>query len=737
MTKKIIVSLIITIFLFKTLPINAQMETSESVLYNNVGNVEKVYPLNNYHLLVYFDKTILKSSNNSIVISGEYISHTASNNKVFILYKKADKYNICMIDNLNLTQTIQLRDTIKPSMIKIENNSLVLLGEDDDFGYLSFYNYNLELMNEFFYAEDNGLKSVDVYNIENKWYLFCEKNSHSPNGFFENIGSDKEKKVCILILNNQFTIEKVRYLNCDDGIELLEKAYLRDNQFYFIIKGESKYHYLKSDLNFTTPILLNSEVNTEKEIILNYNNEFLRFNTNNNLIMYYDNISIDISNELVKGIFIEDGLLKYVYLKNNNLYLNEVSEYHIEHLNPFHIDYFEGSLEKNQNLNNSENIQISSYFGEVEVFLNSDIDYRISGSYDVSLIVRRKGTQDIVLTNQLVVHDYCNIFDGGVYPTGLQLKFMGKGYLNGTQITNGHQIDQEGSYTFEIKNNKDESKVYNFQIINNYYNRNEINEKYDYYVNPNEYLTINVNLSSDELVKELWVNEKQVSFTQHNSTLSFDVQGSNNEGINEYEVNKIVYDDREVEYKKVFKVYTTKSLPSLSIQEMESEYPLLVVNVNDIDNSLLKMEINYKTNNQEVSEYYYFNDQEFINSDLVGKTTDLKITLYYTDGIGNIYKQNLLEFLGEFKKENLFKIETIKNSNKIETIKIVFNKIQKLEKLNVINESIKDNYNYTFTYTSLIVSGCLSLVIIGIVMFIVIKRIKRKNKADEKEAIVE
>lgn len=734
---KIILGLLLSLFLIKNVPINAQTEIKESVLYNNVGAVEKVYNLKNCHLLIHEDKIKVKSSSYTLVINGEYLDHVEGEGKLFILYKEENLRKVALVENQILKETFIFDSSILPVSIRIQNNSLIVMGEMNNFGYLSFYNYNLELLNEYFYGEDNGLVAQEVFNINNKWYLFCEKDSHSSNGFFENIGSDKERKVCLLVLNNQFAIEKIKYINCDDGVESLEKIYFQDNCFWFAIKGETKYHYFKSDIDMNKTIKLLEETNLEKEIILNYQNEFLRFKTEPQLIMYYHDQMETLSNNDIKGLYIEDGLLKFIHLRNNNLYLNEVSEYHIDYLHPFEIDFFEGSLEKDVDLNHSKYVEISSYFGEVKVFLNSEIDYRVSGTYDVSLIIKRVGCSDIAVNNSLIIYDYCNIFNGGVYATGKQLKFMGRGYLNGTEITNGHQVSTPGLYTLELKNNNNDTKTYKFEIVDDYYNRSEINQKYDYVVNPNEPLKISIDLENSDTVKELWVNGEKVTFQQNNDILEFEITGKESSCITEYKVEKIVYENKEVEYTKTFKVYTLKKLPSLSVKEVESEYPLILIKVNDFDMSLLKLEISYTIDGTEKVINYYFNNMNFEISELLNKSTNLKVTLVYTNGLGEIFKKNLIDFSGVFKKEQAFKIETLKTQNGIEEIKITFNKITDIEKLNVVDESIKDNYNYVFSFTSLIVSGSLTILIIGGIIFIFIRKRRQKKNGNEKEAIVE
>lgn len=734
---KVFIGLVLSLFLIRSFPINAQTELKESVLYNNVKDVLEVYRLENYHLLKYEDKIHIKSSSFTLEIEGLYINHVENGGKVFVLYHKDENNLLAVVENQVIVKTITLSNEVNPSNISIQNNSLILMGSKNNFGYLSFYNYNLDLMNEYYYGENNGLEAKEIFMIDNKWYLFCEKDSHSSNGFFENIGSDKERKVCLLILNNQFSIEKIKYLNCDDGIESLVDIDYKDNAFWFIIKGETNLHFFNSDISLNNPIKVYSDTNLNHKVILNYQNEFLRFDYLNQLVMFVGDEKIDLFDYGCKGIYIEDGLLKFIYLKNDNLYLNEVNEYHIDYLNKFEISFFEGTLENNTDLNHTKFVEVNSYFGEVEVFLNSDINYRINGKYDVSLIIRRKGSQDILINNKLEIKPYSNVYEGGVYCSGKTLKFMGEAYLNGIEVTNGHQINTPGYYKLELVDNSGKKTTYNFEIVDEYYNRSELNYEYDYSVSPNDSLKITIDLPNKNKVKELWINDESIEFNQLEDKLEFEIYGKSSSCITEYKVEKLVYEDNEIDYDHTFKVYTTKLLPKISIFETESEFPLININVEDYDMSLLKLEIIYNYNDEEKKIDYYFNNHDFIIPELLNNVVDLRINLIYTNGLREVFKKNIVDFRGVFKKEQLFKIESTKNENGINNIKIEFNKINNLEKLTLIDESIKDNYNYVFSYTSLIISGSITLLIIGGIIFLIIKK-RHKNKKDNlNEAIVE
>ena len=170
------------------------------------------------------------------------------------------------------TSSILLNDRIKITNLSIQNDHLVLMGKNDNFGYLSIYNYKLELLNEYFYGENNGLKVLDIFLINNKWYMFCEKDAHSQNGYFENVGSYDERKLCMMILNSQLSIEKIKYLNCNDGSETLKFITYKDNLFWMVIAGDTKYHYLKGDNALNTIDKLFEEEKRDLNIILNHNN---------------------------------------------------------------------------------------------------------------------------------------------------------------------------------------------------------------------------------------------------------------------------------------------------------------------------------------------------------------------------------------------------------------------------------------------------------------------------------
>lgn len=708
--------------------INAMTSEKEDVLYNNIEEPNDVEVFSKGVLLENNDHLLYKNNKTQIRIEGKLICCYEFETVPYIVYQKLDNILLCKIIDNNYFE-VELNADWKINHIIVKENTIYMFGCINNFSIIVEYTKNLEYVEHHLFFENTNIDFYDAVFHDNKWYIFGMKEGHCKSNEVENIGNYTDKKTIMVLMDNNFNVMTIKYYNHNNVYEKARFVDIYNNYIYYYFEVENLKYLYKSDINLDEHYLVN--VCDHQEILLDVNGDYLLFTNDNTLIMDSIKESLDLGtyNKIYKFV-IKDSKLEIYHYNRNNLYVKKISEYHIDKLDPIVISYENGNVDFNKNLNLTNEIEIKSYFSEVEVLCNTEFSKNVCGKYNIELLITRPNLENIKLSSEVNILPYVNVSNGGSYCTGFSLKFLGNATLNGIKINSGHNIIEEGEYKLEISDNLGNTTVYNFLIIDNYYIRTEEFKNFDIVGELNSITEVTLKFKNVDVV-EIYVNDELTEFKQSGDYLTLYLDGNDDYGINRYIINKII--TLENEYIENFGILVNilKPIPSINILENNDEIPNFTINVEDSAQTIKYLEV--VTMNENINKVYrYYFGSQFIMDNYDFNNGTIEVFICYDLGDGVIRKDSVMKLEGAYKTlSNLIVFSSLIETEQLKQINIKINSdnINKMNNLIVNNQSILQKYNVKKDYTNLIISSGLTFIIVLFVVVYLIFKKRRTKKA--------
>ncbi|MCI6716115.1 MAG: hypothetical protein MR485_01285 [Mollicutes bacterium] len=714
----------------------SKIETNQSIILkeneDNI-NVENIINYNDKHIIIKndtitFDKEIIK---------GNLIAHKINTNKLYLIVKDAKNYLYLIKDNKITKQIEIIMDS--PKAISLCNNSIIIGGSNNNNMSIEKYDETLQLLDNINYI-GNGMQMCNqLICIDGYIYVGGIKDAISENKYFKNVGSKNEIKTFIFKLDEDLNLIKDAYFN-----ELMEKEILKDLYQYqdnigVVIQGDKNYNYvLDKNLNMVSRANIKENVHivqTNKkhgigQLYLYQSPNYIKLEIQKNNIVE----TINMTEGTYINHYVNKGILYIYYLYNETIYLQELSEYHIDYLETLYLDYFDYD---ETTLNH---FQVDSYLEDLTTKIDNISPYFVrnqNGKYEITYFLTRENNDEIIIKTPLIVRDYVNIRDGLVYPLGYQLFFFGNAKLNNKSINNGASLNTEGLQTLEITNANGEIKTYSFTVVDSYYKTiNLPTMQTDFVMDKNA--TLWLSLGTKE-VKSIAVNGINVGkIRKINNEYWAEINKENTPelikvGYQKLVITEIQYSDNEIDkvnYSIILCV--NKDNPNYVIQETNDKQKLnLKIDVNDEDQSLTNVIVDVYQNNKIIKSY-------------VTNLKNIKITLpklaintpfeLYVRAKSENENTTLMYYKGKLSKDITIPLTITfnENDNSIKTINIELDlsstRLQHQQLLLGQNkQNLSSKYQVTKNNTITIFSIVGSLMIIIFVIIIMLKKKKQQN----------
>lgn len=714
----------------------SKIETNQSIILkeneDNI-NVENIINYNDKHIIIKndtitFDKEIIK---------GNLIAHKINTNKLYLIVKDAKNYLYLIKDNKITKQIEIIMDS--PKAISLCNNSIIIGGSNNNNMSIEKYDETLQLLDNINYI-GNGMQMCNqLICIDGYIYVGGIKDAISENKYFKNVGSKNEIKTFIFKIDEDLNLIKDAYFN-----ELMEKEILKDLYQYqdnigVVIQGDKNYNYvLDKNLNMVSRANIKENVHivqTNKkhgigQLYLYQSPNYIKLEIQKNNIVE----TINMTEGTYINHYVNKGILYIYYLYNETIYLQELSEYHIDYLETLYLDYFDYD---ETTLNH---FQVDSYLEDLTTKIDNISPYFVrnqNGKYEITYFLTRENNDEIIIKTPLIVRDYVNIRDGLVYPLGYQLFFFGNAKLNNKSINNGASLNTEGLQTLEITNANGEIKTYSFTVVDSYYKTiNLPTMQTDFVMDKNA--TLWLSLGTKE-VKSIAVNGINVGkIRKINNEYWAEINKENTPelikvGYQKLVITEIQYSDNEIDkvnYSMI--LYVNKDNPNYVIQETNDKQKLnLKIDVSDEDQSLTNVIVDVYQNNKIIKSY-------------VTNLKNIKITLpklaintpfeLYVRAKSENENTTLMYYKGKLSKDITIPLTITfnENDNSIKTINIELDlsstRLQHQQLLLGQNkQNLSSKYQVTKNNTITIISIVGSLMIIIFVIIIMLKKKKQQN----------
>ena len=397
----------------------------------------------------------------------------------------------------------------------------------------------------------------------------------------------------------------------------------------------------------------------------------------------------------------------YLYVINKGSKIVELSEYEVlkqedKILNYFNLDYLDTS-----------NLVVESWFSKLEVEVEKVTPYfdkLICGKYEI--VYKILNNQNVVcrLTNNLIVEEYTNFVNNGVYNQGKVLEFFGTAKLNKENIYYGTKIDIPGEYDIEITNVNGEVTTFHIYIVPNYYKEENIKNLTSINVH-NDTAYVNIELNQKQVKEVIVDKENYENYEIIDDVLVIKFPYSSSRVIS-HTLDEIVFLNKDDEiYYRIDQQLTfnyLKQNPKIIINKIIEENSFKInLDIDDVDKTFMYIKAYYGDNEQNCKEKI-FTSFDDINGSY------LKLLFVFDLGNGVICEY----LISEVKQNEVFNsnIDIIYEDGMLKSINIIHN--LEANNLNVLNVS-NDLNSYLEYYEKLKPSSYLkSIIIISVVIFL-------------------
>lgn len=605
------------------------------VVLESLVDVENIYSVNEECYITNVDNSsYLSYLDEEYFIENYTISKTLDTiNNIYLVASNKNCTTIITFNKFNKKITYKAYDGLYIENIYDINDSIYIIGNEYNDGVIYNLSYDLEVQSKRLFISDGFITVNHLVYDDKYFYITIFKDGITNNSEFINHGNVFEQKSVLVKLNDKFNILDSYYFNENSTCEIIKNIYVSDNKIKVLLKTNTKYYIYNFNNFLDTPTcyeintkddveLLNHYKSRRVDLLLNKTNSSLYTSSPSGYLLEYD---LNVFGKICDYNFINGNL--YLYFLNNGFRIIKLLEYEVikqedKVLNYFNLDYLDTS-----------NMIVESWFSKLDIeveVVTPFFDKSMCGKYEIVYKILKD--KDVVchLYNDLIVDEYTNFINNGIYNVGKVLEFFGTAILNGERIYYGAKIDTPGEYDIEITNINGEVKNYHIYIVSNYYKEESIKHLDATYVY-NDTAYVNIELNNQE-VKEIIVdNERYENYEIIEDVLVLSFPYSSIR-VESFMLNGIVFVDNEEEYfyriNKVLTFNYLKHNPSITINKtIEENSFILNLNVEDIDKTFMCVKACYGGNEQNMKEM-------IISSDQVINASYLKLFLVYDLGNG-------------------------------------------------------------------------------------------------------
>lgn len=691
--------------------------------------ITKVFQQENYLLFVGKTKSYLIVGDEIEIIDDKIISFHLLGNKLYfltsnkIITKEQDKYS-----------THYLESGTEYLNFYPSSDAIYLCGKSNNDAYFAIYNNNYQKLAEIELGGEGREEFVEVYPHQDGFILIGEKDSTSHLSPFKNVGQANTRKVFMIYLEDDQIHNEVYF----DGIldsETLSKVSYQEDTITILLSSHQIYQL---DYQLQLIPIANYQIKPDTFVITSKGEMVF--------LAVKDNVLVVNDQPLVKGLledevlysWLENGNLKLITKKANELLQFKISEYHIISNQPLVYDRY------NYDSENLDNFQIESYFEELtKTIIAYDPHYirQIDGEYQIKYQVVKEDKTSFIIEGKMLIKSFVNIINNGVYAPNKELIFFGRGKLNGKEIFNGYKITEPGPYELILTNVNNQQTTYNFIVVEGYYKEDLVvtcESDYETLINEDAVIQLELNKAID--IRQIIINNQEYhDFQVEDKLLIINLPGKSFYSIDQYQINKIIYYDNnyhELVINKIFTVKNLKPAPTINLQQEVNQNRIsLKYQIEDEAQSIfyVKTEI-YEQNNLVGIYQYNFNQAKvtyrlatlpknpIIKHYLVwhnGKNLESKLLCEYQSTAGNVN-----EFLTIEAKLDLTLTELV--------ISIDANKT-KLQKLTVENQNLLEKIEITASKIEpvkiILVCGILSILTFCYILVKIRKKMVKNTKS--------
>ena len=318
---------------------------------------------------------------------------------------------------------------------------------------------------------DSEINVVDACLVNNELYLACE--------YYNNTISSLLYEVHIFD-NSSFTTVKKAFLSYSSGmtlnmmvsynntIYLVYREYDSSTKLYYtriykyaLYEGKKKiyeYTYTKEGNAYIVDLMITED----DTIVLLYN-----------LIKVSDTYDYGYLYQIIKGkeIICEienytTNCASYGLVNTNEMWVESGSSVYTNKIIYTAFSTFKEEI----TIEADEDIKLPIIYMDGKMvkpnYSKSNIEYNphIFGRYEVDYYFEGVN-QDVLVDGVIVVNSYTNVYEGGIFDTGLILNFNGDGNLNNYVVENEYVIKTPGSYTLKVIG-KNDIETINFEVRN-------------------------------------------------------------------------------------------------------------------------------------------------------------------------------------------------------------------------------------------------------------------------------
>lgn len=695
---------------------------SDEEYYESNTNVD-IFPLNGeYHLKEDNNNIyVVNSTELELITNGKIIDSLYDDNYIYLIVKKGT-INLIKYDIVNKKIIKNIQYDLDLRGLKLINDEIYLFGSFNGDAGIRVVDKNFEELNNITYGGD-GLEIVTNLTFnDDALYLGIYRDALSNDSPFISYNNKYQEKSMIVKTDYDFNIMDTLYLDEGGNDEYLKELFVINDLIYFSLCCDDTYFYL---VNLDLKILnKKQQIGDYYELIPNYKDERFLY------IVLREDLSVVVDDDVIysmNGRFIYDSLVindtLYVYADSENGYkIEKIKEYEIIAKSPLHVNryYMEPY--------NTNHLSVKSFFGLLDIKLSkieSNFDKSINGTYLGRYLVNWDDSSNIEITENIIIEEYTNFINGGMYQTGFRLEFFGNASINGERVYNGTIMDTPGEYDIDVYSIDGSKKTYHIYVRDNYYNPiADINIPCDAYTTNKEYqIKYELSDSNKISIDEIYINgEPYTNYSLNNNILNIKFY-EENRGIYAYHLDKIIYQLGGIKKELIInKLYTIKyydETPEVNcVKTLYKDYSNVVFNFNDYKRNILYLKVTSSNGYYLVDTNMSFNNIKDIKIDLIylDETNTIKeVPLYVMNQDSNFTTDIVFNNQNGYIKNIEINSKIAKGAKKIN--KFIVNEQDMLTYYQVSNE-------FPLLTIIIIISA---FIVLGFVILILIKRNKKRK----------
>lgn len=670
----------------------------------NIQDDKKGVYYNSNLYLTYDNKVVdIYSTTGNIKLNTTYKDSLLKNTTLYLISS-----DTLFIINLNLLsyKTVELDFSVNDIYV---DEYIFLVGHTFNNPCIYLYDNEGELIKSNVYQVDEYASFSYVEKVGNLYLLVGEKDAFFNHPDFLKVGNKNDLKTFAFLVDK--TLQKVKdyFFNENTSNEIIYSCSI-DNNINIILDTSSKQYFYQFDKELNLIDYFSFNDDDKYHYIPNYLNKTLLLRKESSyfeLGLYEDNNfnTIFKINKYLDSYNLTKGGIAFSYDDTLNVY----SEHHLVRKNDLVLSKIKYEY------TSTDHFKVESFFEELSFKLDSYSPYHMhmmSGNYTATYSSLNKLGGKILVKTNVIVKDFVNIIDGGIYSVGTTLQFFGDALLNGESINNGHSLALPGNYELTLTNVNGIKKTYNFEVVNNYY---KDNDHYvidvDYILDKKDELELDFELSSTLDIKHFIINNsKYENFEISDNHVILTLPKNDEYGYHNIYINSIVFKDNIIEINKDLNILTRKEKPQISISSKSSNDDIKIrINYKDLDNTLVDLYFKETNSNNTIKTYL---------KDTTSKLQSGSFVIRYELGDGITLEETLFNIEGSNVFTNIKFLD--------EEIIVTLHKSKSLEKVEVNSNNIYKSSNDNINLYIVIFTAISSVFIIFITLLIMI--IKRKRR---------